>query len=124
MKLKMISENIGKTDDKLLADLYNEIEHLPIHHQMARLCELDKQVPGIAKEIVDYEERTRIQRMLAQFQRDFGRVEGRKFIKIGSPERAKDASNRAKLISKEFQRLNMHDKATEWLERSKDFATY
>lgn len=124
MKLRIVSENAGRTDDKLLADLYREIEDLPIHQQMARLCELDKQVPGIAKEISDYEERTRIDRMLAQFQRDFGRVEKRKFINVGSPERARDASNRAKAISKEFQRLNMLVKADEWLERSQDLARY
>ncbi len=115
MKLRTISEN-NQIHDKLLADLYREIEYLPINQQMARLQELEKQVPGITKEINDYEERTRINRMLMQFQKDFKKVD--------SPERAKDASNRAKAISKEFQRLKMHNEASEWLEKSQDFANY
>lgn len=121
MKLRIISENI---DQRLLSDLYREIEYLPIQQQMMRLQELERQIPGIAKEINDYEEKTRINRMLVQFQLDFGKVEGRKLIRLDSPERAKDASDRAKKISIEFKRLNMHDKAAEWLERSQDLAQY
>lgn len=114
MKLKNIFES--RLDDRSLAELYDELEDLPIHHQMARLQELEAISPGVAKEINDYEERTRLARLIDRFKRDFARID--------SPERASDASNRAKKIGQEFSRRNIPDKTKEWFNKSEEYKNW
>lgn len=112
MKLKAISENQA-FDERTLAELYDELEYLPIYQQMEHLQGLEKISPGVAKEISDYEERTRLKRLLTRFKQDFNRVD--------SPERARDASNRAKEVAHEFNRRDMADEAHEWLNKSEEY---